>query len=221
MSRQRPQPPTTPQLNFVSPTTTAAEDPESLTRGDTRDGECFANVDFSDRDLSHTTFDGCEFDSVTLSSTELRGTRLRHTLVTDSFALQLPAHRSTWRDVRVLNPRWGLAEIYESELAGVHILQGKINYLNLRNSKLTDVLIEGCTIDELDLSGARAKRVWLKDCRIGTLTTSGAECVNVDLRTSQYTKMNGFDGLRGTTIDDGQLTLLAPLLAAHLGISIE
>ncbi|MEI6620417.1 MAG: pentapeptide repeat-containing protein [Actinomycetes bacterium] len=221
MSRARRPSPTTPQLDFTPPHTIAATDPESLDRGDSRDGECFADLDLSERDLSHTTFDGCEFNSVTLSSAELRGTRLRHTLMADSFALQLSAHRSTWRDVLVRNPRWGLAEVYEAELIGVHILQGKINYLNLRNSKLTDVLIEDCGIDELDLSGSRARRLWLKNCRIGTLTLAGTDCINVDLRTSQYTTINGFDGLRGTTIDDIQLTLLAPLLAAHLGITVE
>ena len=35
-----------------------------------------------------------------------------------------------------------------------------------------------------------------------------------------YERNGGYESLRGTTIDSGQLVALAPLLARHLGIAV-
>ena len=54
-----------------------------------------------------------------------------------------------------------------------------------------------CIIAELDLAGATVQRLELRDCLIETR-----------------------DGLRGATIDDAELSLLVPVLAAQLGIIV-
>jgi uncharacterized protein YjbI with pentapeptide repeats len=65
------------------------------------------------------------------------------------------------------------------------------------------------------------QRLELHNCRIGTLNVGGAKLKDVDLRSSDFLAIHGLEGLRGATIDDTQLSQLAPLLAAHLGLRVE
>lgn len=86
---------------------------------------------------------------------------------------------------------------------------------------LTDVVLSDCIIDELDLAGAQVQLLELVNCHIGTLAVGCATLKDVDLRSSDFGAVHGLEGLRGAIIDDAQLSLLAPLLAAHLGIFVD
>ena len=205
-----------PILSFTAPEVVPGE----ILSGDTTEGVLLTGS-LDGLDLSSTTLLECELDGVTLSDARLTGARIVETLVTAPFATKLVAGRTTWRDVRVTNPRWGLAEIYDSELTSVHIVGGKIDYLNLRDSRLTSVLLEGCQIGELDLRMTRMERVAVRDCRVGTIELDRSRSRSVDIRGSEFEVVNGIEGLRGVTIDDGQLAAFAPLFAQHLGIVVE
>jgi uncharacterized protein YjbI with pentapeptide repeats len=122
--------------------------------------------------------------------------------------------------VQISNPRLGSAELYESGWESVRIDGGKLDFLNLRGAKLTDVLISDCIINELDLGSGAATRVTLKNCTIGTLDLTGARLKDFDLRGSDFRSISGLGSLAGVVIDDYQLSLLAPLLAAHLGVVV-
>lgn len=196
-------------------------DAATLAARDEREQERFTDYDLSGVDLTGITFAECELIGLTLTSTQLRAARFTETRLLRSFAPTFTAARTTWRDVLIENPRWGSGEMFDSELNAVHIQGGKIDFLNLRNSRLTDVLIEDCLISELDLGAIRGTRVSLLNCRIHTLDLGGAQCSHLDLRTSEYAQINGLDGLRGATIDDYQLSLLAPVFAAHIGLKVE
>ena len=130
------------------------------------------------------------------------------------------AARATLRDVEISNPRWGSAELYESGWQSVRIDGGKLDYVNLRGRKLTDVQISDCIINELDLGSVTATRVALKNCTIGTLDFTGARLKDFDLRGTDFRTISGLGSLAGVVIDDYQLSLLAPLLAAHLGVVV-
>jgi len=209
-----------PLLDWRAPETEDA-DAAALLPNATHEGARFASLDLSALDLTDSSFLECELDGLTLGETQLRGSRVVESLVTASFAPILLASRTTWRDVRIERPRWGSAELYDSELTALHIVGGKIDYLNLRDSRLTNVLIEGCAIGELDLRRTRLSRMALRDCTIGSMELDRASAKDVDIRSSQFSVVNGLDGLRGVTIDDAQLSLFAPLLAQHLGIVVE
>ena len=83
------------------------------------------------------------------------------------------------------------------------------------------MLLSNCIIEELDLGSATVQRLELQNCRIGTLDVAGARFKDVDLRSSDFSAVHGIEGLRGVTIDDSQLSLFAPIIAAHLGIIVE
>ena len=82
------------------------------------------------------------------------------------------------------------------------------------------MLISDCIISELDLGSATAARVALKNCTIGSLDLAGAKLKDFDLRGTDFRSISGLESLAGVVIDEYQLGLLAPLLAAHLGVVV-
>jgi hypothetical protein len=65
-----------------------------------------------------------------------------------------------------------------------------------------------------------ATRVKLVDCTVGTLDLAGAKLKDFDLRGTEFRRISGLGSLAGMVIDDYQLGLLAPLMAAHLGVTV-
>ena len=197
------------------------DDGARLRSGDSREAERYSGVDLDGRDLTGISFEECEFTRVTLNETKLRGASFSECVATDLHAPVFSAPRSNWRDVRINHARLGSVEAYEATLRSVHIDGSKLDFVNLRNATLTDVLLSNCIIDELDLGSATVQRLELQNCRIGTLEVGGAKLKDVDLRSSDFSAVHSLEGLRGATIDDAQLSLLAPLIAAHLGLRVE
>jgi uncharacterized protein YjbI with pentapeptide repeats len=210
-----------PQLDRIELGDLLDNDGALVGRGDDREAERFTRVDFSGRDLTSTRFSECELHAVDLDNTVLRGSSWSECIATELHAAVFSAPRSSWRDVRIDHSRLGSVELYDATLRSVQIDGSKLDFVNLRNAALTDVLISNCIIDELDLSSATVQRLELRDCRIGTLDVAGARLTDVDLRSTDFWAIHSLEGLRGATIDDAQLSMLAPLLAAHLGIVVE
>lgn len=171
-------------------------------------------------ELGGAVFAECAFSGVSFNETQLRGASFRDCLLGEAYAPVLTAARSTLRDVEFNNPRWGSAELYGSGWQSVKIDGGKLEYVNLRSSRLADVLISDCIINELDLGSATAARVALRNCTVGSLDLSGAALQDFDLRGTDFRSISGLGSLAGVVIDDYQLGLLAPLLAAHLGLVV-
>jgi uncharacterized protein YjbI with pentapeptide repeats len=210
-----------PRLDEVDPQDLTVGDASSLRDRDSRDAELFERADLDGVDLEGATFSECRFESPVLNRTRLRGARFVESVLVEPFAPELLAPRTTWRNVVVERPRWGSAELFDSELRRVRLEGGKIDYLNLRSSTLEDVVFDGCAISELDLGGVTATRVSLVDCRIGTLDVTGARLSSFDLRGATFDAVNGIAGLRGAVVDEFQVTLLAPLFAAELGLVVD
>lgn len=171
-------------------------------------------------DLGGAVFSECVFEAGSFNETQLRGASFRDCILAELYAPVFRGARSTWQEVEFRNPRLGSAELYESGWRSVRIDGGKLDFLNLRGAKLTDVLITGCIINELDLGAAVATRVKLVDCTVGSLDLAGAKLKDFDLRGAEFRKISGLGSLAGMVIDDYQLGLLAPLLAAHLGVTV-
>ncbi|MDQ0922169.1 uncharacterized protein YjbI with pentapeptide repeats [Pseudarthrobacter sp. W1I19] len=197
------------------------EDPaQGFRRGARHDGGRYSRVEADGLELGGTDFAECEFQGVSFNDTQLRGSSFRDCILGELYAPVFRAARTTWRDVELRNPRLGSAELYESGWQSVRIDGGKLDFLNLRGAKLTDVLITDCIINELDLGSAAGTRVALKNCTIGSLDLSGARLKDFDLRGTEFRSISGLGSLAGVVIDDYQLGLLAPLLAAHLGVTV-
>ena len=177
-------------------------------------------VDLSDADLDGRTVSGCALRRCTLDGADLGLARLVETLLEGCEAAHLRVPRSAWRDVVVDTCRLGSVEAYETEWRGVRVEGTKIDYLNARAATWRDVDLVGCRIGELDLSDAQVERLRLDGCTVGTLVVGHARLADVDLRGARVEVVEGLPGLRGTWLTPEQLTLLAPALAAALGITI-
>jgi hypothetical protein len=217
----KPNPSPAPRITFDTPTGLPEGDVQTLEPHETREGERFDGGDLTDVDLSGAAFLEFEFDGVTLTGTGLRGSRFVDGLVTSSFATSLIAARSTWRRVRVENARWGSAELFDAEFESVVVSGGKVDFLNFRGARLTDVMIENAQITELDLGGFTGTRVALSHCRIDTIDFTRATCVDVDLRSTTFSRVIGIQGMRGAILSELQLAEFAPVMAEMLGIRIE
>ncbi|MFJ4029118.1 pentapeptide repeat-containing protein [Paenarthrobacter sp. NPDC089989] len=211
---------TAPRISRVRLEELRDDDAPDFQRGERYDGVRLTRVSADGEELSGADFIECEFNSVSFNEAQLRGATFRECILSEPFAPVFPAARTSWQDVEISNPRWGSAELYEGTWRSVRIDGGKLDYVNLRGSKLMDVQISDCIINELDLGGVTGTRVALKNCTIGSIDVTGAKLKDVDLRTSEFRGINGLAGLAGVVIDDYQLSLLAPLLAGHLGIRV-
>ncbi len=191
-----------------------------LRRGDRHENTRFTRAAMDGLDLGDAVFAECRFDGVSFNDAQLRGASFRDCILAEAYAPVFRGARSAWREIELHNPRLGSAEVYESGWQSVRIDGGKIDFLNLRGAKLTDVLISGCIINELDLGGAAATRVKLEDCTVGSLDLAGAKLKDFDMRGTEFRKISGLGSLSGLVIDEYQLNLLAPLIAAHLGVTV-
>ncbi|MFP5312672.1 MAG: pentapeptide repeat-containing protein [Actinomycetes bacterium] len=192
----------------------------ALLRGGRYENAQFNRVAADGLDLGATVFAECRFDAPSFHETQLRGASFRDCILAELHAPVFHGARSTWREVEFRNPRLGSAELYESGWQSVRIDGGKVDFLNFRGAKLTDVLISGCIINELDLGGASATRVKLEDCTVGSLDLGGAKLKDFDLRGTEFRKVSGLGSLAGLVINEYQLGLLSPLIAAHLGVTV-
>jgi uncharacterized protein YjbI with pentapeptide repeats len=211
---------TPPRLATVRLEGLRDDDTPDFRRGERYDGVRYSRADADGLELSGIVFSECEFAGVSFNEAQLRGASVRDCVVEEAYAPVLSAARSTLHDVEFSNPRWGSAELYESGWQSVKIDGGKLDYVNLRASRLADVLISDCIINELDLGSVTAARVSLKNCTIGSLDLSGAKLKDFDLRGTDFRTISGLGSLAGVVIDDYQLGLIAPLLAAHMGLVV-
>lgn len=192
-----------------------------LTPGSRVEGLRFARADLDGRMLAGTIFSECSFEDASAHGTDLSSAAFIETAFSRLNSPVLSAPRSRFRDVTVDGSRIGAAELYNAGWQSVHFSHCKLGFINLRGAKLRDVLFTDCTIEELDLGGADALRVAFADCSADKLDLTGARLEHVDLRGLQLRAIAGIAELRGATLDPYQVTELAPLLAAHLGITIE
>ncbi|WP_445153527.1 pentapeptide repeat-containing protein [Arthrobacter sp. Hor0625] len=209
-----------PRLTPVRPAELAEDATPDFRRGGRYDGVRFHRAAADGRELTGITFADCEFDGASFNDAQLRGAGFRDCILAEVYAPVLTAARAELRDVEIRNPRWGSAELYESVWQSVRVDGGKLDYVNLRGAKLADVQISDCIINELDLGSCAATRVALKNCTIGSLDVSGARLKDFDLRGTELRSISGLGSLAGAVVDGDQLAMLAPLLAAQLGITV-
>jgi len=185
------------------------------------DGMTFEGVEIDQLDLSNSVVEASRFGSLRSADASLRGSVLGDVVFTSVDIPIVRAARSRWRDVRFEGGRVGSAEFYDSDWSSVHFVGCKLTFVNLRGSDLRDVAFTDCIIDELDTSEANIVRLALPGTRLRRLDVSNATLAHVDLRNSAFDEITGVASLRGAVIDEHQLTLLAPLLARQIGLTVE
>ncbi|MBZ5740310.1 pentapeptide repeat-containing protein [Nocardioides mangrovi] len=209
-----------PRIDPVRLDDLAAGDPAELTARADLEATRFSGVRRASLDLGGARLDGVELADLVADETDLRGARLTEVRLDGVGLPVVRAAGTEWRDVEV-SGRLGSVEAYEARWRGVHLVGAKISFLNLRAAQLVDVAFTDCVVEELDLQGAEITRLRFVDTTVRRLETHGARLTDVDLRGATLEVVDGLGDLRGATVSPEQLTLLAPLLADHLGLLVE
>jgi uncharacterized protein YjbI with pentapeptide repeats len=209
-----------PQIEPLRLSGLAAGDPADLTRNAELESVRYADLILPELVLAGAKLDGVQFAGLVADETDLKGARLSEVHLDQANLPVVRAARSQWRDVHVTG-RLGSVEAYEAQWRSVHFVGCKLSFVNLRGAELIDVAFTDCIIDELDLVGAAATRVRLSQTRVNHLNVRQAKLRDVDLRGATLEVIEGLTDLRGATISSLQLTLLAPLFADELGLTVE
>lgn len=195
-------------------------DPDELGRDADLDGVRYADLVVPTLDLRGARVASSQWAGLSADEMDVRGARFSEVALDRVNVPVVRAARSQWRDV-VVSGRLGSVEAYEAQWRSVHVTGCKVSYLNLRGAEVTDLAFTDCVIEELDLLEVVARRVRMTGTRVGQLNVQHADLQDVDLRGATFDGVDGVLGLRGATVSPDQLGLLAPLLAAGLGLDVE
>lgn len=216
--RATPAPPRLRELRLPALT---AGDPSAIRAHGAYEALTFAGDDLTGVDLSDTRFTGCSFSSLNTIELELTSAHITDSHLSRLDVPTVSAAYAALHQVLVENSRLGVLQSIEGTWNAVHVHGAKLGYVSLRGASVRDVLFTDCVIGELDLTGAAVQRLAFSGTEIGALDVSGATLADVDLRALDLPDITGLAHLRGATINDLQLHLLAPSLAAQLGIDVE
>jgi uncharacterized protein YjbI with pentapeptide repeats len=190
-----------------------------LTGGATADGLRFPGPELTG-DATDARFLECVLAGCDLAGVPFDRARLASCLLTDPRSPDWSLVDATLLDVVVAGGRFGALTAPGARLTRVALSGVKVDFLNLRGATLVDVTLTGCTLGELDLSGADLRDVGLVDCTATSLVLAGARNRAVDLRGVEVERLDGVTGLRGCTINAGQLAGWSAGMAAELGIRL-
>lgn len=196
-------------------------DPSQLTPQASLEGLSFRDLRVDGLDLESADLALCRLDGVRAPEVSLRYANVTESAWSGWDVPILRAARANWRDLEIEGTRSGSVEAYESTWNGVHFVNCRLGFVNLRGAHLQDVAFTDCTIDELDLGQSKITRFAAPGTRISQLIVEQATLQHVDLRGADLEGLAGLSALRGATISSLQLQQLAPLLAADRGISVR
>jgi uncharacterized protein YjbI with pentapeptide repeats len=125
-----------------------------------------------------------------------------------------------WQDVTLDGCALSGVQAFSASMRRVTFRNCKLDSVNFRSGTLREVTFEDCVLRDAEFGGATLRRVGFGGCTLARADFTKASCDEVDLRGAELGISGGYESLRGTTIDSGQLVALAPLLARHLGITV-
>ena len=124
------------------------------------------------------------------------------------------------RRVALRNVRLTGAELAESTLIDVEIVDSSLHLAALRAAKLERVVFRDCRMDECDLYGATLTDVLFERCSLRLATVSGVNVKRVELRGCELDGLQGVDALAGVRIPFHDALQNAALFASGLGIEL-
>jgi uncharacterized protein YjbI with pentapeptide repeats len=189
------------------------------------DGDALSEAEISGASCAGRRIDGLECIQVVLRDPDMSGAELRD---------------CTFRDTAFRNPNLATARIRGGSLTRVVVEGGRLTGLQVTEADVRDVVWRGCGADmatfrharlvhvtfqecslrEADFSGMRGERVRFADCDLRGASFRHAELAGCELRRCRLDDIEGVEGLRGASLEVGQLIDLAPALARAMGIGV-
>jgi len=188
----------------------------------------FAGTPFAEADADGARFMECVFTGgIGFDGGRLRRARLTDVWFGESRLVAVDLAESALTDVWFSGCVFAGVQAFSCVTRRVLLRGCKLDSVNFRDSRLTDVVFEDCVLRDVDFGSAKLLRVRFPGSQFTGVDFSRASCKDVDLRGARLGTDEtpgikaGYDSLSGTRIDMPQLMTLAPLLAHHLGITVD
>ena len=180
----------------------------------------FADTDFGTLAAGNCHFVECAFNHSTFGKNRMRKCRFTDSSLQDTRFVATDLAETGWQDATLTRCALAGVEAFSSTLRRVTFRDCKLDSVNFRDSTLRDVTFENCLMRDVDFGSARLNRVAFGGCTLGA-DFSKATLARVDLRGAELRITAGYESLRGARISTVQLIGLAPMLAQHLGLTVE
>lgn len=212
-----PRPPAPPRLSATE-RPSLAEAPEEESR---IEGATYGAVDLSGHELTLVDWEECE-----LAGTRLSGTHWVRCTLRDCVLRDCDLANTTWEQVGIQR-----TSIERTRLTGLNAAAAMLqnvtfghtqgNLSSWRSARLERVVFDQCRLTQADFGGAQLTDVVFEGCDLSNADFSQCRLRSpVLFRGCRYDGLRGLDGLRGATVDSGDLYDLSFQLAAQLGITV-
>lgn len=171
-------------------------------------------------DLAHSSLEQCVI-TADADTVDLTGATVLDVDATDLRVASLTLKNAGIRRLRLAGGRIGTLDLAAARIDELELHDVRVDYLSLSGARCTDLLVRGCTIRTLDMPHAQLVRVLFEDCRSDEVDPRGLQAKDVDLRGLDAMAYVDTNGLKGVTLTSYQVQLLAPALAAGVGIRVQ
>lgn len=172
-----------------------------------------------DADLAHSSLEQCRM-SADAESVDLTGSTLMDVEIDAPRVASMTMRDATIRRLRIVGGRIGTLDLSSARIAELELADVRIDYLSFGGARGEDVLVRDCALRSLDMPQAELTRLRFENCRAGEVDPRGMRATHVDLRGLDAEAFLDVNSLRGVTMSPFQVQLLAPVMAAGLGIRL-
>jgi uncharacterized protein YjbI with pentapeptide repeats len=185
------------------------------------DTALFERAEFDKPQMPNAHFLECAFRQVSIADGRLSRASIRNTWMRDVRLTGTTFAEGAWLDVTVISSSVAGVQIFGAALRRVVFSGCKLDSVNFRATKLTDVTFHNCVLRDVDFGGATLTRCSFPGSALTRVDLSKVTMDRTDLRDAELGLIIDADSLRGAIISSGQLAVVAPVLAATLGIVID
>lgn len=167
-------------------------------------------------DIRGVVIDKCTLTAVHLSRLSARDWRIQKSDLSAGSMAGGVINRALITDCRMSGIDFSQSRLHDVTFRGC-----KLDVANFRFADLRRVVFIDCQLNEADFLNATMTDVRFESCDLDKTIFDQVKCKKVDLRTSDVTTISGWQSLKGATIDSVQLTTIAPMLAAVIGLDVR
>ena len=185
------------------------------------DSVLFERAEFDKPQMPNAHFLECAFRQVSIIDGRLPRASVRDTWMRDVRLTGTNFAEGAWLDVTVIGSSVAGVQIFGAELRRVVFSGCKLDSVNFRAARLTGVTFHDCVLRDVDFAGATLTQCSFAGSRLTRVDLSKVTMDRTDLRDAELGLIIDTGSLRGAIISSGQLAIVAPVLAASLGIVID
>jgi len=181
----------------------------------------FADLDWSERDVTGAEIEECTFGNVNLSGSRLRRGRIRDVRFERCDLANLRALDSSFVRVAIAASRMTGLSWLDDHLREVTFDGCGIDLSSFRATTFDNVVFAGCRMQQADFGDADLRGARFEGCDLSGAQFSGAKMTGTRFARCDLAGIAGVTSMRGAVITSTDAVALALTLAGALGITIE